>query len=430
MLLSRPIFRDSALVVAGAVPSLAILLRNPRGNAGIILIALGTATAIWAGTRREFAANPGVVAATLLTLAIVAVARAPFGSHDMWSYAMYGRILEHYRANPYVVLPSHFTGDRVLALVGWRHTPSAYGPLFTMLSAVVSRLAGTNLLALRLGFQIPVAAAVLASIWMVARTTGSMAAAALIGLQPLMWCSVVNGGHNDAFVGLAAVAAVVLAGRRRPVAAAFVLGAAGLVKSTALLALPVLLVALIARRAWRAAAGAAMAALAPFIIGTALAPRSLTSGARATRGIISRAAPWRLLVARDLVMPSHASTLAVGSTAVIVAVIAWRSRRHAELAGAIALALLTYSVVGSYVLPWYCVWSIPVSGMARRRAIPVLAAVHGALLFSAYQFGAFGAADKVAGGLLTRVVPIATVVVFLVVVWGARGKPALASPVS
>ena len=312
--------RDSVVFAAGTLPSLALLLGNQHGWAGIALIAAGTAIAVWAGTRRELAASPAVVWGALIVLAGVAVARPPMGSQDMWAYAMQGRILEHYHANPYVALPAHFAPDPVLALAGHQHTPSTYGPLFVSFASLVSRVAGTNLVALRLGFQIPVALSVLGSIWIAMRTTKSQSVAALVGLQPFVWCAVVNGGHNDAFVGLAAVAAVVLVTRDRPASAGVALALGGLVKPTALLALPVLLAFFLARSGPRAAGRALVGAAIPTAFGVAVASASVTAASRATRGLISRASPWRLLTETHVLAPGRASIVSVGLALLIACV--------------------------------------------------------------------------------------------------------------
>jgi hypothetical protein len=52
-------------------------------------------------------------------------------SSDPFSYALYGRILSIYHANPYVQLPNQFPGDPFLALAYWKDVPSYYGPVWT-----------------------------------------------------------------------------------------------------------------------------------------------------------------------------------------------------------------------------------------------------------------------------------------------------------
>src|SRR3954468_14569155 len=51
-----------------------------------------------------------VLVASLLLMTI-AVAQPPEESHDLWSYAMNGRIVEHYGASPYTHAPADFPHD-------------------------------------------------------------------------------------------------------------------------------------------------------------------------------------------------------------------------------------------------------------------------------------------------------------------------------
>ena len=401
-----------------AVASTAIImLRALHGGAGIAAIGIGTAAATWVGTRETTNVPPGMPWVAMLLLAVIAVARAPMGSHDMWAYASYGRLVEHFHADPYHVVVAQFPGDPVFRLVGggWRHTPSAYGPLFVGVSAVVSRLAGTNLLRLRLGFQIPAAVSMFACVWIVARTTKRPSAVVLVGLQPMVWISAVNGAHADTYVALAAVATVALLRRDRVVGAAFALGLGALVKTAALFAVPVVVLVLLSRRRHRDAVRFTVGVGALMLLAVAVAPSSFTSAAHATHGLISRASPWRLLVASRLVSSGTASTLGLVVAVLIIAEIARRNRYTIDLAMPMALALAAYAIVAGFALPWYALWSMPVAAMASRRSVAVLTALHGALLLAAYQVATSSTSER-AGGLLTIVFPVITVATLLVLV--------------
>jgi hypothetical protein len=117
---------------------------------------------------------------------------------------MYGRMVATHHVSPYTHIPAEFPSDPALARVapGWRDAPSLYGPGFTVLSAGIMTGAGTSGLAARVGFQAVAAAAVLAmgSVLIRRRVPGAALAAVLLNPLVLVW--VVNGGHNDAVVGL------------------------------------------------------------------------------------------------------------------------------------------------------------------------------------------------------------------------------------
>ena len=48
-------------------------------------------------------------------------------SSDPFSYALYGRILGVYHANPYLQIPAQFQGDPFLALAYWKEFPRTTG---------------------------------------------------------------------------------------------------------------------------------------------------------------------------------------------------------------------------------------------------------------------------------------------------------------
>ncbi len=411
---------DTSLVAAAAITSVVVVVGNVRGAAGGVLIAAGSAVALYIGVRRrELAVSARVLGAVFVVLAVVAIWRAPLGSHDMWSYAMYGRILEHYHANPYHVLPAHFAHDPVLRMVGtgWRHTVCVYGPLFLGVAAGVSRLGGTHLLALRMGFQIPVALAVLISLWVVARGGARRQSVALVGLQPVLWCSIVNGGHNDVYVGLATVVALGLLRRERPTQAGAVLAVGALVKLTTLLVLPVVLVVILLRYGMRATLRTIATVGAILVAGLAVEPGSVTAAANVTAGVITRASLWRLIVDAGFIRSHPASTVALGVVAVMTALItlAVLLRRPIDLGSAATLAVVSFAVLGSYVLPWYIAWSLPVAALAARRDVRALVAVQAALLGIAYQVGNGRAADRALGGTLTTVLPVLTAATLIVI---------------
>ncbi|HTK15930.1 MAG TPA: glycosyltransferase 87 family protein [Acidimicrobiia bacterium] len=412
-----PAIEPFAIAVAVASTAL-VMLANLRGVDGVTLIAIGTAAATWLGTRKSLDIPRAAPWAAMALLAVIAVGRAPLGSHDMWAYVSYGRLVEHYHADPYHVVVARFPADPVFQLVGrvWWHTPSAYGPLLVGFAAVLSRLAGTSLVMLRLGFQVPAAVAMFACVWIAARTTRRRAVVVLIGLQPMVWISVVNGAHADVYVALGAVAAVALLRHDRVVGAAVVLGLAALVKIAALFAAPVMVAVLLGRKRVHDAARFTAGTGALMVIAWLVAPSSFFSAARATHGIISRASPWRLVVSAHLTSSATASVLGLLAAAIIIAEVARRCRDTSDLAAPIALALASYAIVAGFTLPWYAVWSMPVAAMSRRRSIAVVTALHGAILLAAYQAGPASFSGRFSGGLLTIVLPIVTVATLLVLV--------------
>ena len=212
------------------------------GVAPIALIVI--ATAGWWGTVAALRRDANAVPLRTLVSVIVGVSLAmvvfpPRHSRDVFSYSMYGRIVSAHDANPYADVPSKFREDPLFARVGkhWNGTPSRYGPLFTAASAIGTAVLPARPLPLRLWFQGLTLFGALGISMLVWKRSRSPAALAFVALHPLMTLSIINGAHNDVFLGLGALAFVVLLERERFVLAGSALALAALVKLTAVLAL-------------------------------------------------------------------------------------------------------------------------------------------------------------------------------------------------
>lgn len=173
---------------------------------------------------------------SLVLLAVAALA-APRNSDDVWSYAMYGRMVIHYHADPYRISPLTYSGDPWFWRVSnwWQDTRTVYGPVFTGLSAVGMAIAGSSALRARLFFQLLTALAIAGSLALLYRRKADAGALAFLGLSPVIVVNVVNGGHNDALVGLGVLAGVLAFTKRWRMAAGAALGLTALVKLIALL---------------------------------------------------------------------------------------------------------------------------------------------------------------------------------------------------
>lgn len=200
--------------------------------AGAFLYALGAA---WRG---HLTVRRVVVVGVLLHL--LALAIPLFLSRDVYSYAIYGRMVSEHGANPYATLPAAFVDDPVYPLVSvdWIDSRSVYGPAFTAISAGVTSVFGSPAGTV-LGFKaLAAAAGVLTMLLAVAaarRAAPERAAfaAALVGWNPVVVFHGVAGGHNDALVGLAVAGAVLLVLLRRELLATAALTVGTLVKVSA-----------------------------------------------------------------------------------------------------------------------------------------------------------------------------------------------------
>src|SRR4029079_13334088 len=189
----------------------------------------------------------------------------------------------------------------------WRHTPSVYGPAFTAVSASAAWILGTTVLPTRLFYQALAAFVLGAGGGLIWRRPRSAAAVAFLTIHPLVAMYLVNGGRNDALVGVAMLAAVTLVARPRP-GAAGVAGALGaLVKVTGVVGIAAIFMTLLVKGERRAARRMATAAAAVFAVGYLVAGTSALFTPMQTAGALySRASAWSALSVLGLTRPlSH-----------------------------------------------------------------------------------------------------------------------------
>ena len=369
----------------------------------LLLVAAAAFAFLLVMEARRSLLDPRLILWSSIVLIAIAVVVPPRESADVWSYAMYGRMVDHFHANPYRVSPLNFSGDPWFwrVSVWWQDTRTVYGPAFTGVSALGMHLAGSSPLRARLFFQLLTGASVVAALVLLYRRRVEPAALVFLGLSPVMVISVVNGAHNDALVGLAALGAVVALSRRWRVVAGVALGLAALVKLIALLPAAALAVWLW-RREGRAAA-LRMGAVIGGIVGAgylligglpALAPLQEASrlvdrfslwgpfgqpkpvsplGQGPLGGLLISPVPQQWLTGGIRFV---AMLLLVGVATLVLFGGSSESRPSAG-AGAVVLAFV---LVTSYIQPWYLAAILPLVALQWRSRLAFLAAGYSVLL--------------------------------------------------
>jgi alpha-1,6-mannosyltransferase len=282
----------------------------------------------------------------------------------------------------------------------WQNTASVYGPLWNSISAGVVGYAGTDGYSTRVLFQSLAALSVFLAALLIARRTRAPAAVALIGLNPLVIFDVVNGGHNDALVGLAILAGVVLATRERFVMAALVIALGALVKLVVLLGLAALLVWIWRRRGLRPAVISVAVGGGVVAVGYALSGGLDTlKPLRDARLQMSHNSIWLLAgsdgrtrlfgldrppLTTDFLRPmATVSIIAVLALAALLVASRLRDRTPALVVGS---ALVAYLLMSMYTLPWYAVWALPVLVLEWRSGLTRVVLAQSALYLVAYQY--------------------------------------------
>lgn len=176
-------------------------------------------------------------------------------SDDLYLYNLYGRTMAVYGANPILSSPSAFASDPQLPWVHWRELPSAYGPIWLMLSAVLSALAADSLSAAVVLYRL--AGLVLhlfavATLWRLLaqqRPASALPGTIFYAWNPLVLLEIVANAHNDVLVALFALLLIGAATQRRWSRAALYGACAVMVKPFAVVLLPA-----VARHLWQQSA--------------------------------------------------------------------------------------------------------------------------------------------------------------------------------
>ena len=393
-------------LLAAVVVGTATLIFVGRGAPALVFIALvaGTfgayAALIWSLAQQRAIGARALIAAciALMAIAIVVPARS---SKDVWAYVMYGRIVAQHHASPYRHTPAEYPNDPALQRVqeSFRNTGSVYGPVFTGISAGGMSVCGSSPVCGRMFFQTLEALAVLGAAWLVLRATGSWAAAACVGLNPVLIAAIVNGAHNDGLVAVGLLAAVVLA-RERPLLAGLILGTAALIKVNVLLP-GIVLVAWLFFREDKRRALVMSATTGVLVVGGYLAAGGLLAlkPLHHTAMFVSRHSVWYVAerwIASSLASSGWTSARATDYAAhliptlglIVVVVIALmvaggRLRDHGP-EPVVAAALAVYVLASPYILPWYTAPLIPLLALRWRSRTTWLVLSYSALLFLAY----------------------------------------------
>ena len=126
-------------------------------------------------------------------------------SRDIAAYAGYGRIIVVYRANPYYTVPAAFPHDSILQANDWQGVVAAYGPVWLVVCALSTLVAGNSLLHYILFyrilgltvhlFNIALVTAILRRMGHPLRTT--VIGTLLYAWNPLVLLESCMSGHND-----------------------------------------------------------------------------------------------------------------------------------------------------------------------------------------------------------------------------------------
>ena len=391
----------AALAVCTVATATVLVAGSKSAVVLIVAVAVVLASYWWmitAEARRPSLSLRAVVVAIAVVLG-AAVTTVPRQSGDVWSYAMYGRIVAVHHASPYHNVPADYPNDPMLGFVSptWRHTGSVYGPAFTAFSAAVAPLGGDSGARTRFLYQATAALAVAGALVLVWRRSRSAAAIAWLGLNPVIGLEGVNGGRNDALIGLGILGAILLVERGKLRTSGLVTGAAAAIKATGVLAGAGLAIWTWRRTGFRRAAIFA-AATAVTVVGAYVA----AGGAAALGPLehastqVSRVSVWD--APPHFGFPAIPTTAATVVTAAVVALCLWRHTRDDSVQAGIA-GPAAFLLAAPYVLPGYLGWVLSGAALEHNRRTARIIALQATLLVGAYEIA--GVRTSAVGGALS-----------------------------
>jgi hypothetical protein len=219
--------------VSGFFPAIWRVLPASPGRAAFQAVTLTIMAALWASyvaalvllrRARPAAARQRdlvVLAAVTLLAHVLLLFAPPFGSNDVFQYALFGRMINRTNLNPYLTPGYGLGADPIVRYATWPELSSHYGPAFTWLSALAARFAGDGVFATALAFKGLAVIFSLGSCWLIRRLAielhggdGAWALAAY-AWNPVVLLESAAMGHNDTVMVFCALAGLLLVARGR-----------------------------------------------------------------------------------------------------------------------------------------------------------------------------------------------------------------------
>jgi len=376
--------------------------------------------------------RPVWVLGAIVVLHVIFLLSPPLSLSDVFNYLNYGRMEAVYHLNPYMTIPAlEPHGDATFLLSNWHGLLSPYGPLFTVFTmALVPLGVAGSFWAMKLTLML----ASLATVFLVYRCAdllgrNPLAAAVIVGINPIVLVWGLGGDHNDFLMifflvlgfwlllranslrigkrgrpppeGEAGATVALrrawawLDGMPRPlvsgepaawmeIGAGIALVAAVAIKASSAVLVPVVIAG--AARRMRVATGVLIGLAAATVMTIVAFGVNLPNVGQQDRLVIPDGIPN--LIGLALGFGGYTSQMRAVFTALLVVVIAlavlwvWRTRRWLTACGVVSLALL---MTLGWTLPWYILWLLPFAALSRSRGLRIAAIVFGVYIYLAWM---------------------------------------------
>ncbi len=306
------------------------------------------------------------IVACIVAVHVILVLGPPFQLTDMGNYLGYARLGGLHGLNPYTHVIGQEMHDPIFHFATWLNLHSPYGELFTALSYPLAFLPIPVAYWLVKLITVALSLTLIAIVCTYLRRTGRdpRYAAVLIGLNPIYLVYAVGGFHNDFFMLVPSIGAVLLLQARRDRAAGAALMLAVGIKFTAVLLLPFLLAAAwpARRRVLDVIIGVVLAAIPLIAMSVALFGFSLPNLSDQSTLLTPFSFP-NLFGYFIGVGGGTSGVLRLANLALVLAVVLLVRRRGDWIANA---GWATVALIASlaWVMPWYVIWVLPLAALS------------------------------------------------------------------
>ena len=126
----------------------------------------------------------------------------PTSSKDLFSYISQARITSVYNQNPYSTSYSNFSNDAFYPILknDWSWFPVVYGPVFTILGIIITKIAGNNLLLNVYLFKLIFLIFNIANIYLILKLTANKKSVFLYAFNPLVIHELSINSHTESLL--------------------------------------------------------------------------------------------------------------------------------------------------------------------------------------------------------------------------------------